>query len=54
LERGVVIRAHPEVAGLMEADRTVLGREIGLSPTHEMRVEAVAGFHPEEFEIRGA
>jgi ribonuclease G len=53
LERGVVIRAHPEVAGLMEADRTVLGREIGLSP-HEMRVEAVAGFHPEEFEIRGA
>jgi len=54
LERGVVIRAHPEVAGLMEAERTVLCREIGLSPTHDMRVEAVAGFHPEEFEIRGA
>ena len=54
LERGVVIRAHPEVAGLMEADRAALGRAIGFGPIHEMRIEAVAGFHPEEFEIRGA
>ncbi|HEV8336957.1 MAG TPA: Rne/Rng family ribonuclease [Candidatus Polarisedimenticolia bacterium] len=54
LERGIVIRAHPEVAGLMDADRALLSRATGLSPAHEVRIEAVAGFHPEEFEIRGA
>jgi ribonuclease G len=48
-----LIRAHAEVASAILGNLPLLRRELDIPEAQEIRVEAVEGFHPEQFEILG-
>ena len=47
----VTIRAHPDVAALLSEDRGDFEEGLGTPGRLTLRVEAVCGFHPEQFEV---
>jgi ribonuclease G len=51
--RAAVIRAHPEVASAILGNLPLLRRDLGVTGTQDLQIEAVEGFHPEHFEILG-